>query len=135
MSLVIIGFFALMAWGLSNKVPVTGLSGITRVQKPPPPFNLTLFDGGEVDLALEQGKPIVINFWASWCIPCREEASVLEQTWRSFRDKDVLFIGVNIQDVDEAARAHINEFGITYPNGLDEGGKITVDYGVIGIFY
>ncbi len=132
-SLVIIGFVALMAWGLSNKTSVTGLSGITRLQKPAPPFTLELFDGEELELASAQGRPIVINFWASWCAPCRIEAPALEKAWRSFRDEDVLYVGIDIQDTDEAGRTHVDEFGITYPNGRDKDGRISVDYGVIGI--
>ena len=75
----------------------------------------------------------MINFWASWCPPCREEAPLLESTWRDYEDEEVFFVGVDIQDREEDARAYIREFGITYPNGPDVDGRITVDYGVIGI--
>ncbi len=122
-----------MGWALQNKDPVTGLSGINRVGKAAPDFTLTLFDGEPFVLSRLMGRPLVINFWASWCVPCRDEALSLERAWRLYEDKDMVVIGVDVQDSDDAARAHLNEFGITYPNGRDADGKITVDYGVIGM--
>ena len=131
--LALVGFLGLMAVGLSNKSPVTGRSGITRVNKPVPEIKMPLFNGGELVLSRHHGQPMVINFWASWCWPCREESPALERTWRSYSDRDVLFVGVDIQDTDNDGRAYIREFDITYPNGTDRDGKITVDYGVIGL--
>ena len=58
---------------------------------------------------------------------------MLERAWRSYRDADVQFVGVETQDAEEDGRAYLREFGITYPNGMDAGGRITVDYGVIGL--
>ena len=130
---VIAGFVGLMAWGMLNQEPATGRSGLTRVNKPAPALTLPLFDGGEFVLQEHLGKPVVINFWASWCIPCRLEAAGLERTWRAYRDQGVMFVGVDIQDADRDARAYLREFNITYPNGLDADGKITIDYGVVGI--
>ena len=131
--LALVSFLGLMAVGLSNKSSVTGRSGITRVNKPVPEIKMPLFDGGELVLSRYHGQPMVINFWASWCWPCREESPALERTWRSYSDRDVLFVGVDIQDTDSDGRAYIREFDITYPNGTDRDGKITVDYGVIGL--
>ena len=124
---------ALLAVGLLNKEPVTGRSGVTRVGKPAEEFTLPLFGGGELVLSQHLGRPIVINFWASWCRPCRVEAQLLEGVWRLYQDRDVLFVGVNIQDNEEDGTAYLAEFGITYPNGRDVNGRITVDYGVIGL--
>ena len=131
--LVIAGIFSLLVLGLLNKESVTGRSGITRLQKPAPEFTLPLLDGGELVLAQHLGQPVVINFWASWCTPCRQEARVLERTWRSYREKGVMFVGVDIQDTESDAIIFLKEFDVSYPNGLDRDGKITVDYGVIGL--
>ena len=124
---------ALLAVGLLDREPVTGRSGVTRVGKPAEPFTLPLFDGGEFVLAAQRGRPVVINFWASWCPPCREEAPLLESVWRLYGEREVAFVGVNIQDAEEEAAAYLAEFDITYPNGMDADGRITVDYGVIGL--
>ena len=129
----ILGFGALMAWGMANKEDPTGRSGITRVHEPAPQFTLALFSGQDFALEKHLGQPVIINFWASWCVPCREEAPALESTWQAYKDKGVEFVGVDIQNTEEDARAFIKEFRITYPNGPDVGGKITINYGVVGI--
>ena len=99
-----------------------------------PSFELPLLDGSGVltdeDL---RGKPVVINFWASWCIPCREEAPLLEDTWRAYRDQGVIFLGVNIKDAESDARRFVEEFDITYPVVRDLDQSLTRDFGVKGL--
>jgi len=97
------------------------------------PFTLTLFDGGQLSQSDLRGKAVFLNFWASWCVPCRAEAKELEAAWQRLRDKNVVFVGVAIQDKEKDSRAFLEEFNITYANGWDESGKIAVDYGVWGI--
>ena len=132
-SLFILGLIGLLAWGLSNRSSITGLSGITRVDQPAPNFQLELLSDGAITLSEQRNKVVVINFWSSTCPPCRTEARDLETAWQAYQDRDVLFIGANIQDSHEPARRFLDEFGVTYPNGLDEGGRISIDYGVVGI--
>ena len=131
--LVILSFMILMIWGLFNKTSTTGKSGVTMLKKPAPQFTLPLLSGEDLVLADHIGKPMIINFWASWCPPCREEAKILEEVWRAYKSKGVLFIGVGIQDTIEDAVSYLELFNISYPNGLDHDGRITVDYGVIGL--
>ena len=133
LAVLVAGFLALMAVALLNKEPVTGKSGFTRIDKPAPDITLPLFDGGEIVLSQHKEGPAVINFWASWCAPCRTEAAALEGAWRTYGARDVLFLGVDIQDTDAEGVAHLREFGVTYPNGPDRDGTVTVDYGVIGL--
>ena len=103
------------------------------IAKPAAPFTITLFDGTTLALENLRGKAVFLNFWASWCPPCRAEARDLEAAWRKVKNDQVVYIGVALQDTDENARAFLKEFNITYPNGRDESGKIAVDYGVWGI--
>ena len=132
-SLFTLGLIGLLAWGLSNRSSITGLSGITRVDQPAPDFRLELLSDGAITLSDQHNKVVVINFWSSTCPPCRTEARDLETAWQAYRDRDVLFIGANIQDSHEPARRFLDDFGVTYPNGLDERGRISIDYGVVGI--
>ncbi len=131
--LIFIGFLGLFVWGMLNKEPITGLSGITLVNRPAPDFTLTAFNGTTISLEGQRGKPMVINFWASWCPPCRLEAPLLERTWRAYKNRGVIFIGVDLQDREEDALNYIRKFDITYPNGPDPTGEISIDYGVAGL--
>ncbi len=104
------------------------------VGRPAPRFSLALFDGGSLSLERLKGKVVVVNFWASWCYPaCYEEAPVLEQGWRRYKERGVVVLGVDIQDTEEAARKFMKQFSLTFPNGPDPAGKVSVDYGVYGV--
>ncbi len=118
---------ASLAYGLISR------GGGPLREGPAPDFTLKLFDGGEVSLADLQGQVVVLNFWASWCPPCREEAPMLEAVWQRYRGQRVTVIGVDYQDTEAPALAFIEEFGITYPNGPDTRSRIAKSYGVQGV--
>ncbi|MCK6585688.1 MAG: TlpA family protein disulfide reductase, partial [Anaerolineales bacterium] len=80
-----------------------------------------------------RGQVVIINFWASWCPPCREEAAYLEETWRKYQDKGVVFIGVDWVDTEKEALAYIEEFDITYLNGPDVATRISLAYNIQGV--
>lgn len=124
---VILALLGLLAWGL-RKVQAGPLSnGIA------PDFTLTTFDGRTVTLTELRGQVVIINFWASWCVPCREEAAYLEETWRKYQDQGVVFIGVDWVDTEKEALAYIEEFDITYLNGPDLGTRIAQAYNIQGV--
>ena len=129
--LALVALLGLMIWGIGKRAAGT-VGSVPVAVRPAPPFSLTLLDGGQFDLAAARGKPVVVNFWASWCIPCEEEAAVLEQASRAYRDRAV-FIGVNVQDTEPLARDFLRRFRVTYPNGRDATGAIAVEYGMSGV--
>jgi cytochrome c biogenesis protein CcmG/thiol:disulfide interchange protein DsbE len=100
---------------------------------PAPDFSLDLFDGSQVSLSDWRGQVVVLNFWASWCVPCRQEARDLQEVWERYKDRRVVVLGVSYKDAEDASRAFIEEFGITYFNGADLRSKISRAYGVTGV--
>jgi cytochrome c biogenesis protein CcmG/thiol:disulfide interchange protein DsbE len=98
-----------------------------------PRFTLRRLDGeGELDLASLRGRVVLLNFWASWCGPCKQEAGLLEQAWRRWRSRGVVFVGVDAQDFDTDARRFVRRHGITYANVHDGPGTTSARYGVSG---
>jgi cytochrome c biogenesis protein CcmG/thiol:disulfide interchange protein DsbE len=104
------------------------------VGRPAAPFTLRAFDGTPVALERLRGKVVVLNFWASWCYPaCYEEAPALERGWRTWKDRGVVVVGVDIQDTEEKARKFMTDFSLTFPIAPDEGGHVSIEYGVYGV--
>lgn len=96
-----------------------------------PSFDLPLLDGGGTLSADDlRGQPTVINFFASWCLPCREEARLLERTFKEYETQGVQFVGVNIEDTEDNAKRFLAEFGVTYPVIKDYDKELATDLGV-----
>jgi cytochrome c biogenesis protein CcmG/thiol:disulfide interchange protein DsbE len=93
--------------------------GTIGVGEDVPDFVLTTFEGDRIDIESLRGRVVVINFWASWCKPCEQEAEALEQVYQSFKDQGVVFLGVDYIDTETEALAYLSKFNITYPNGPD----------------
>jgi cytochrome c biogenesis protein CcmG/thiol:disulfide interchange protein DsbE len=104
------------------------------VQKAAPGFRIAIYDGDDLSLEGLKGKPVVLNFWASWCFPaCYEEAPLMEATWRKYKGQGLMMVGVDIQDKEANGREFMRRFNFTFPNGPDPGSKISIDYGVYGV--
>ena len=133
LALIIAGFTVFLALGLVGKSTATGRSGEKLIDIPPPSFGGREIQGGFFSLDEHKGSPLIINFWASWCPPCREETPDIEEIWKTYKDQGLVVVGVNVQDIEEEAEKYLSEFSVTFPNVMDKQGKITVDYGVTGL--
>jgi cytochrome c biogenesis protein CcmG/thiol:disulfide interchange protein DsbE len=103
------------------------------VGKPAPSLALPGLDGSDVASSDYAGRVYVVNFWASWCVPCRAEASRLQQFWERYGPEGVGLVGVVYQDDEDKARAFRDEFGLTFPQAMDQDGRAALDFGVFGI--
>jgi len=97
-----------------------------------PSFVLDTLDGRELHLAQLRGKPVVLNFWASWCAPCRAEMPVLARAWQRHR-QHVHFVGVNVLDEPDQARRFAEELQVPFPSVLDPRGDTLRWYRVVGL--
>lgn len=105
----------------------------TKESGPAHDFEMDTFDGGVVRLSDFEGKIVVLNFWASWCPPCRWEMPFFETMHQEYKDQDVVFLGVAISDTLENARGFAESTGVTYPIGLDDTGEIARNYNVVSL--
>ncbi len=117
----------ILAWAVRTKGAPPLASGVA------PDFTLTTFDGETITLSQLRGKAVMVNFWASWCIPCRDEAPLLQRAWTDYRERGLVVIGVDYVDTDDAAKKFIAEFKQTYPNGPDLGTRISQTYRITGV--
>jgi len=125
-----LGLVALLVVAVLRPATANPLQALNR---PAPDFTLPLYGGGTLHLAALRGKTVMINFWWSGCVPCQEEAPLLERQWRAWRDKGMVFIGID--EIDDphavAPRDFLRQYGITYPNVWDTS-YIAIDYGTTG---
>lgn len=104
------------------------------VGRPAPRFTISAFDGTTVSLGALRGRVVVLNFWASWCVPaCYDEAPVLESAWQAYRERGLAVVGIAIQDSAENSQEFIRRFRLSFSNGPDPGGRVSIDYGVYGV--
>ena len=96
-----------------------------------PDFSLDGLNGGTVQLSDNRGKVVMVDFWASWCPSCRQEAAHLVELYEEYQPRGVEFIGVAIWDFPDDLRTYVEQFGVNYPNALDGKGTVAIDYGVV----
>jgi thiol-disulfide isomerase/thioredoxin len=106
---------------------------VLRARTPAPDFQAQGLDGSPVRLSGLRGKVVFLNFWATWCPPCREEMPSMEALYRRFRGGDLEFLAMDIQEDRETVAAFMKERGLSFPAALDSTGRISGEYGVRGI--
>ena len=133
-----VAFVGLLAYSLATRETMPMDTTNTRASIPAPEFTLAQLNGaGDFSLSDIEGSPTVVNFWASWCAPCRVEMPHLVEAHERYKEQGVRFIGVAIQDTNDDALAFIREFNVPIDDGFimvtDPDGQATIDYGVGGL--
>ena len=138
--LPVLALFALLAWASMKSGGNPGGFGVNaefgQVEvsaDQADDFSLKLMAGGTLTLSELRGKAVMVDFWSSWCPPCRQEAPVLAEVYLEYEGFPVEFVGVDIWDVPSAAQEHIDRYNVPYPNGIDADGIIAINYGVTGL--
>lgn len=116
-----------------HAVHAAGAQLIAYTNRQAPNFSLKELNGTPLTLDQFRGKTVILNFWASWCQPCQDEAGVLEQINTSLDPSKYVLIGVNIWDTNSNATSFVDNHGITYKNLIDPNGATTINYGVTGV--
>lgn len=137
---VLIPLFALLAWAATQQRGQPVGAGINQQfgeidvdRTPAADFALDLLNGDAVRLSDLRGQVVMVDFWASWCAPCRQESAALNRAYAAYEGRPVEFVGVNVWDTQNGAELFLVEFGVEYPTGVDADGDIALNYGVRGI--
>lgn len=127
--LTLVGFLLFLWFGLRRTY-----QGPVQLGQDFNDFTVQTFDGQTINTDEQDGKVMLINFWASWCKPCESEAEMLQQAWQYYEPGgEVLFLGVDYVDTEPEAKASLAKFNITYPNGPDLGTKISQQFRITGV--
>jgi cytochrome c biogenesis protein CcmG, thiol:disulfide interchange protein DsbE len=131
---LVTGLFLLLVWKVASEDEGASRK-LQRGETPAAPaFTLDRLDRpGKLSLAAYRGRPVVLNFWASWCVPCKEEAPLLETVWKRHRDQGLVVVGVDINDLRGDARRFARENRMSYPLVFDGIGETSTDYGLTGV--
>lgn len=127
-------------WTVSSRLPSAIGSPVSSSPSPregfyAPDFTLDTLTGDQIQLSGLRGKIVVVNFWTTWCPPCRAETPALEMAYKTYKDADVVVLGVNLTDQDSLkdVQSFVQEFGLTYPILLDHDGAISLLYQLNGL--
>jgi cytochrome c biogenesis protein CcmG, thiol:disulfide interchange protein DsbE len=133
---VVVALVALLAYGLASNEPNRGAEEalVAGGREPAPEVDLPNLSGtGNSSLADYKGKVVVLNFWASWCEPCRDESPLLQRWHKRLQDQNATVLGVDVQDISDDARRFAAEYGLTYPMLRDGPGDIRDDFDILGL--
>ncbi|MCG8352842.1 MAG: redoxin domain-containing protein [Chloroflexales bacterium] len=124
-------------WVLTGRDSLPQIATVGEVDRPAPDIALPALGGGEIRLADYQGKVVLVNFWGTWCEPCREEMPALQAAYDQLQDQGFVIIGVNLTDGEQTrgltesdVRDFLDVYGVTYPIALDMEGSVASDYRV-----
>jgi thiol-disulfide isomerase/thioredoxin len=131
---LVVLLFVLLVWKLASDEGGDLARKAEQGERPAAPdVSLERLDGnGTLALSSLEGKAVAVNFWASWCIPCKEEAPILEQVWSENRSKGLVVLGIDAKDFREDARRFLRRYELTYPVVFDGPGKTLSRFGVTG---
>ena len=132
----VVALVALLAYGLASNEPDRKVENALAVggREPAPELTLPNLDGeGSGSLADYRGQVVVLNFWASWCDPCRAESPLLQRWHERLERDDALVLGIDVQDVDQDALDFVDEYGLTYPMLRDGPGDTREEFGILGL--
>ena len=121
-----------IAWTAASRV-TTDQATRTSGRRGTPDFALATLDGGTFRLSAQVGQPVVVNFWATWCLPCRAELPAFEEVYRNHRDKELVVVAVNVAESPEVVSPFVHEAGLTLPIALDASGEATELFRIQGM--
>ena len=134
-AMIAIGVLALLGllfWGM-QRGPSIKVGTAATINRPAPNFTVTTLDGKQLTMSELRGKTVVLNIWASWCIPCREESGELNRVFTQYQGRNVAFVGIAFNDDPGPMREFTTRYGVPYPVALDTEGKISIDLGITGV--
>jgi cytochrome c biogenesis protein CcmG/thiol:disulfide interchange protein DsbE len=132
---LVAALFALLVWKLVHDEGSEIPGALARGERPTAPvFTLPRLDReGELSLASLRGKAVVVNFWASWCVPCEQEAPVLEEAWQRHKGDGLVVLGIDFNDLRPDALRFMRKHGVTYPVVYDRDGELVAKFGATGV--
>jgi cytochrome c biogenesis protein CcmG/thiol:disulfide interchange protein DsbE len=131
---VVLGTALARQSGDTQTAAVNSTGGLgTLKTRAAPDFTLTSYDGSQINLADLRGRAVVVNFWASWCVPCQQEQPMLVRVARTYDPQTVTFLGIGVWDAERDARDFMARYQVPYPGGADVGGRVTINWGVAGV--
>jgi thiol-disulfide isomerase/thioredoxin len=131
-ALIVIILAAGVVWTVASRV-TTAQATRDRARRATPDFTLDTLDGGKFKLADHIGQPVVVNFWATWCLPCRAELPAFEEVYRNNRAQGLVVVGVDVAESPDAVAQFVAEAGLTFPIALDASGETTELYRIQGM--
>ena len=133
--LLVLSLLGLLVWKVAEESSSdVGARLAAGERVPAPEFELPTLDGSDtLSLSSLRGKPVVLNFWASWCEPCKEEAPALQEVWQENRERGLVVVGVNFDDFQADARRFVEDAGVTFPLVRDRSGELIGRYGSYGV--